>query len=402
MLITLPRILRMNLPDITKQNVKEKKVLVRAPFDVPIAKGKVADDNRLKAALPTFKYLLSAGAAIIVISKNGRPAGKKISSLSLSPVAKHLGKLLGKKVKFVSDCVGEKADKAKKELKPGEILVLENLRFHPEEEENNREFAKKLASNANLFVFEDFPNAGNAHAGTIGVAEFLPVYAGVNFSEEVKILKSIFERPKPPFVAVVGGAKISTKIDVIKGLIDRVDVLILGGGMANTFFVAEGYDIGKSLYEENFVDTAEEISRTAYDKGVELLLPDDVIVSKKIGERVKTKVKAVDEVNKVEIIVDIGPKSIGKFAEPLKFAGTIFWNGPVGIAEYKSSRKGTEAISRIISESSAKSVIGGGDTVALIGKDTKFDFVSTGGGSTLQFIAGRKLPVIEMFNDKNL
>ncbi len=387
---------------ITTQNVKGKKVLVRAPFDLPMNKGKITNDSRLRSAIPTFRYLLDGGAAIVVISKNGRPAGKKVKSLSLAPIAKHLGKILDKKVKFLPCIDGPRVEKAKKNLKPGEILVLENLRFWKEEEANDEKFAKALAKDMDIFVFEDFPNAGNNHAGTTGVGKFLPTYAGIQFAKEVETLSKIFKNPKPPFVAVVGGAKISTKIDIIKKLIPKIDVLIVGGGMANTMLVAEGYDIGKSLYEEDYLDTAEEISRLSDENGVELLLPDDVIVSKKIGDKVKVQEKAIDEVNKNEIIIDIGSKSISKFAEPLKFAGTIFWNGPLGITEYKSSRKGTDAVAHIIAENQGDSIIGGGDTVASVDVKLKFNFVSSGGGSTLQFIAGNKLPVVEMFKDSKL
>ncbi|MDD3481290.1 MAG: phosphoglycerate kinase [Patescibacteria group bacterium] len=390
----------MNLPLITKENVAGKKVLVRAPFDVPLNGSRVADDTRLKSALPTLKYLLEGGASLVLIGKNGRPEGKRVKKLSLSVPAKHLAKILGRKVKFVPDVVGPRAEKAKKALKPGEILVLENLRFYPKEKERDLEFAKNIATGMDIYVFEDFPNAMNDHAGTTGVAEFLPTFAGEQFAKEIKKLSETMDNPKTPFVAVSGGAKISTKIEILKSLIARVDVLILGGGMANTMLVAEGYDIGKSLYEEEYVDAAEEIAKLAYDNAVELLLPDDVVVAGKPGPRAKTKVKAIDEVNKGEMIVDIGPKSIAKFSEPLKFAGTIFWNGPMGISEYKPSAGGTEGIAHIISESKAISVIGGGDTVASLGDDVKFDFVSTGGGATLEYIAGETLPTIKMFEKK--
>lgn len=390
----------IKLPHIEKVDVKEKKVIVRAPFDVPLSGSKITDDSRIKSSLKTIKYLLQNKAAVVLVSKLGRPGGKRVRALSLAPVAKHLSKLLDQRVIFCSEAVGPKADKAKRNLKPGEVLLLENTRFYKGEEENDSEFAKKLADGCDLYVFEDFPNAANDHAATTGLAKILPTYAGINFAGEVEHLTKFFEKPAEPFVAVVGGAKISTKIDILKGLIDRVDVLILGGGMANTFLVAEGYDIGKSLYEEDFVDTAEEIARLCEDKGVELLLPDDVMVAKRVRAKTRAYEKSVDEVNKNEVIVDIGPKSVAKFSEPLKFARTIFWNGPVGIAEFPNFAKGTEAIAKIISATRSKSVIGGGDTVGVLSKGRyKFDFVSTGGGATLELVAGEKLPAVEMFRN---
>jgi phosphoglycerate kinase len=393
----------MKLPRIDKVNVSGKKVLVRAPFDVPLSGSKISDDSRIKSALPTINYLLDGGAAIVLISKLGRPDGKRVKSLSLGPVAKHLSKLIGRKIIFCSEAIGPKAEKAKNSLKPGEILLLENLRFYKGEEENDRHFAKKLAEGCEIFIFEDFPNAKNDHAGITGVAKLLPTYAGLNFANEVENITKFFEKPAKPVVAVVGGAKISTKIDILKGIIEKVDVLILGGGMANTFLVAEGYDIGKSLYEEDYLDSAEEINRLCEDEGVELLLPDDVLVAKRVRAHVRALPKAVDEVNKNEIIVDIGPKSVAKFAEPLKFAGTIFWNGPIGIAEYRNFSKGTEAIAKIISASKSKSIIGGGDTVAALeGGKYRFDFVSTGGGATLELVAGEKLPAVEMFQRRSV
>lgn len=388
----------MKLPRIDKVRAADKKVLVRAPFDVPLSGTKITDDSRIKSALPTIKYLMNEGAAIVLISKLGRPNGKKVKTLSLAPVARELSKLLEHKVIFCNDAIGPKADLAKSKLKSGEILLLENLRFYKGEEENDRDFAKKLANGCDLFVFEDFPNAKNDHAGITGVAKLLPTYAGLNFADEVENITDFFEKPAKPLVAVVGGAKISTKIDVLKGLIDKVDVLILGGGMANTFLVSEGYDIGKSLFEEDFLDSAEEIGRLCDDAGVELLLPDDVMVAKRARAHIRAVAKAVDEVNKNEMIVDVGPKSLAKFSEPLKFAGTIFWNGPMGIAEFKNFSHGTEGVAKIISSSKSRSLIGGGDTVAVLDKGKySFDFVSTGGGATLELAAGEKLPAVEMF-----
>lgn len=383
----------MDFKEITKINVKGKRVLLRAPLDVPVKKRKVVDDTRLIMALPTIKYLLDHGASVIIISKMGRPGGKKVRELSLSQVAKPLSELLGKKVSFIPDAIGKKAETAIKKLKPGDVILLENLRFYPGEEANDPEFAEELASRADLFVMDDFPNIQNNHAGIAGVARFLPSYAGIGLTEEIKTLTEAFARPSKPFVAIIAGAKISTKIDILKSLIKKVDVLLIGGAMANTFLAAEGYDVGKSLYEPDFVDAADDIKREAEDNGVEVILPDDVMVAGRVGEGVRATEKGLDEIGKGDIVVDIGPKSVGKFSEPIKFAGTIFWNGPLGIAEHKNFAGGTIGVAKIVSESKAKSIIGGGDTVLAVSRlALPFDFVSTGGGATLALLSGEKLP----------
>jgi phosphoglycerate kinase len=383
----------MGFKEITKANVKGKKVLLRACFDVPVRNGKVTDDTRIRTALPTIKWLTENGAAVIIISKMGRPEGKKVRALSLSQVVRPLSDLLGQKVSFVSEVIGKRAEVATRGIKPGEVILLENLRFHKGEEENDTKFAEKLASYADIFVMDDFPNVKNDHAGITGVTKFLPSYAGITFATEIETLTEAFAKPAKPFVAVIAGAKISTKIDVLKSLIKKIDVLVIGGAMANTFLAAEGYDVGKSLFEPDFIDSADDIKREAEDNGVEVILPDDVIVTRKISDGAKGTVKALDEIEKQDIIVDVGPRSVGKFSEPLKFAGTIFWNGPLGMAEYKNFAGGTIGVAKIISESRAKSIIGGGDTVSAVADlNLDFDFVSTGGGATLELLAEEKLP----------
>lgn len=386
----------MKLPNIKLQDVKGKKVLLRVDFNVPMSGLKITDTIRIEASAPTIKWLTEHGATVFLVSHFGDANGKKEGKYSLKKIVSTLNKILGVKVKFFSDSVGAKRDALVLKSKPGEIYLLENTRFYKGEKENDPSYSKKLATGFDIYVNDAFSAIHRAHASTAGVATLLPSFAGFNLIAESENLYGALERPRSPFVAVIGGAKISSKIDVLKNLIDKVDVLIIGGGMANNFLAAEGYDIGKSLYEEDFLDSAEEISRLAYDKAIEFLLPDDVVVAKKIGARAKTKIKAIDEVAKDEIIVDIGPKSVAKFAEPLKFAGTIFWNGPMGIAEYKPSAKATEAVAKIISESKAKSIIGGGDTLSAVkSHNLKFDFVSTGGGATLELVSGHKLPGIE-------
>ena len=386
----------MGFKEITEENVKGKKVLVRVDYDVPMKNGKVVSGGRIKASLDTLKYLLSGGAAVILCSHLDRPGGKKKKELSLKVVAKELEKLIGTKVAFVSDCIGPRRDKAVGKAKSGDVVLLENVRFHKEEEENNPKFAGKLTRGCDLFVNDAFPAAHRNHTSIVGVTKILPSYAGINLAKEVKVLTETFENPKKPLVAVIGGAKISTKIEVLKALSQKVDVLILGGGMAITFAAGEGYEVGNSLFEEEFLDEADNVRREAEDNGVEVLLPDDFMAAKSTSEGAKPIAKAIDEIDKTDIIVDIGPRSISKFSEPLKFAGTIFWNGPVGIAEIKNFAGGTKAIANIIADSGAKSIIGGGDTAAAVADENlKFDFVSSGGGATLAFISGEKLPGIE-------
>lgn len=379
-------------------DLKGKKVLVRVDYNVPLKDGKVKDPERIKASLKTINFLVEAGASVALCSHLGRPDGKVVREFSLFQIVPTLAGLLNKKVRFISECVGTDVEAAVATLEPGEIIVFENLRFHEEEEKNDPEFAESLSKRFDLYVNDAFSATHRAHASITGVTKHLPAYAGFQLQKEVEALSKLIENPKKPFVVVSGGAKVSDKIEILKGLIHKSDVLLVGGGMANTFIAAEGYEVGKSLYEEDFIASAEEINREAEEAGVEVMLPDDVLVASKVAEGVKPEERAIEEVEKSEIIVDIGHRSVAKFSEPLKFAGTIFWNGPMGIAEYKNFSKGTEAIAKIISESSAYSVIGGGDTLGAV-KDysgLKFDFVSTAGGATLEFLAKGELPGLEV------
>lgn len=394
----------MGFKNITEADVCGKKVLVRVDYNVPIKNGKVVASEKIAASVETIKYLLSQGATIVLCSHLGNPGGNcstklttgKRKEFSLKLVVKELENLIRNKVIFISDCIGPERDQAVQKAKGGDVILLENVRFYKGEEENDSEFSKKLAKGCDLFVNDAFSESHRAYASIIGVPKILDSYAGIHLKEEVKLLTDVFDNPKKPFIAVIGGAKISSKIDILKALAGKVDVLILGGGMANTFLLAEGYDMGKSLVEEECIDSADEIKREAEDFGVELLLPDDVMTVKNITDSAKPIAKPIDEIEKSDIVVDIGSRTIAKFSEPLNFAGTIFWNGPVGIAEHKNFAGGTKAIAAIISESGAKSVIGGGDTIAVLGGQSyKFSFVSTGGGATLAFVAGEKLPGLE-------
>ncbi len=390
----------MKLPDIKKINVEGKKILLRVDFNVPLSGGRVASDERIRASSETINWLSNNGAVVVLCSHLGRPDGKKVKKLSLKPIVPVLSKIIKKRVVFISETWGVKRNKIISSSKPGSIILLENLRFDGREEQNETGFSSKLAEGFDLYVNDAFSASHRAHASTVGVTKFLKSYAGFGLQEEVGVLTETFKKPKKPLLAIIGGVKISTKIEVIEKMLDEVDILIIGGAMANTFFVAEGYDVGKSIYEEDYLEVAERITRDAFDKGVELILPTDVNVSKKIGSG-KVEGKELEEIEKNDFVVDIGPKSLAKFAEPIKFAGTIFWNGPVGISEYKASAVGTKAIAKIISTASGKSIIGGGDTLAAVSESNlKFDFISTGGGATLEMIAGHKLPAIEALKSR--
>lgn len=390
----------MKLPDIKKLKVDGKKVLLRVDFNVPLSGGKVASDERIKASVETINWLSNNGAIVTICSHLGRPDGKKVKKLSLKPVVPVLSKIINKKVTFVTDLWGLRRNKKIDSARPGDVILLENIRFDAREEQNDAEFSEKLAEGFDLYVNDAFSASHRAHASTVGVTKYLKSYAGFGLQKEIEVLTNWFNKPKKPFLAIIGGAKISTKIEIIEKLLSKVDILIIGGAMANTFFVAEGYDVGLSFFEEDYVDVAERISRDAFDKGVELIIPTDVNVSRKIGAK-KIESKDLEEIEKGEIVVDIGPKSLAKFSEPIKFAGTIFWNGPVGISEYPASVVGTNAIANIVSEAKGKSIIGGGDTLAAVAKSNlNFDFVSTGGGATLELIAGHKLPGIEALGKK--
>jgi phosphoglycerate kinase len=383
---------------IKNANLKGKRAVLRVDFNVPMDKGKLLNDSRIRDALPTIQYLLEKGASVVIISHLGRPEGKKVSALSLKPIAKRLEKLLGKKVEFLNETTGLKTREKSASLKPGQVLMLENLRFTPYEELGDIEFAKKLSNLGNIFVQESFSNAHRSHASMLAITKFLPSYAGLHFEREYTNLSKILKEPKKPFIFIAGGKKIGTKIDILKNIIEKADIVLLGGGMANTFLVAEGHEIGKSFYEEDYVADSETIIRDAYDKGVEVLFPSDVVTAKNISENAKIEEKDVQQIDASDIIVDIGPKTISKYAQPIKFAGTIFWNGPVGICEYEKFTSGTKALANMIVGEDRVSVVGGGDTIAALEslklKD-KFTYVSSSGGAMMEFISGVDMPVIK-------
>ena len=394
-----------------KQTVRDfdpsrRRVLVRVDFNVPVEDGKVKDDSRIRAALPTIRYLLARNATLVLMSHLGRPNGKVVESMRLRPVAQRLSALLGRPVPITGDALGIGTRDAVARLKAGQVLMLENLRFHAEEEKNDAEFAEALAGYGDAYVNDAFGTAHRAHASTAGITEFLPSYAGLLMEAEIKALSKLLEAPEKPFAAVIGGAKVSGKLGVLENLMGKVDTFIIGGGMANTFLVAKGNTVGKSLLERDLVDDARRILELAEQRGVALLLPTDVVVAKEVTRGAEHKVVPAHKIPNSWSAVDIGPQTTEAFKAALEDARTIFWNGPLGVFEVPTFGDGTRAIARYLArraEEGTAVVVGGGESVAAVeelGLTAKMTHVSTGGGATLEFLEGREMPGIAALLDR--
>ena len=394
----------LNKKTVEDIDVKGKKVLVRCDFNVKMENGVITSDKRIVASLPTIKYLIENGAKVILCSHLGRPKGEFKPEFSLKPVAARLAELLGQEVKMAEDVVGDSAKALAASLNDGEVLLLENVRFHAEETKNDPEFSKALASLAEVYVNDAFGSAHRAHSSTTGVADYLPAVCGYLIQKELVYIGGALEDPKRPLVAILGGAKVSDKIGVITNLLSKVDTLIVGGGMAYTFFAALGHSTGTSICEHDKIDLAKEMMDKAKEKGVNFLIPTDNVVGLEYKEDTEYKVVDSDDIPDGWMGLDIGPRTTETFANAVKNAGTVIWNGPMGVSEWEHFANGTIGVAKAIAESDAISIIGGGDSAAAIQKlgfADKMSHISTGGGASLEFLEGKELPGVAALNDKD-
>lgn len=389
----------MPIKYIDEMDIAEKRVFIRFDFNVPLNdKGEIEDDTRIRASLPTLKYALDKKAKLILASHLGRPKGKRDPKYSLKPVAMRLAEILKIDIIFPEDCIGDAVRKLSGDLKPGDVMLLENLRFHAEEEENNPNFAEKLAALCEVYINDAFGTAHRAHASTVGMVKYVSeAGAGFLMKKEIEFLSRLTHNPAKPFVAIIGGAKVSDKLGVIENLLDKVSALLVGGGMAYTFLRAKDFEIGKSLFEPDMAHTAKKILERAATRGSEILLPVDHIVAGKCEEGVKTSVTKGTSIPSEMMGLDIGPKTLEEYIEKVSSAATIFWNGPMGVFENKLFATGTFELAKAVADSDALSVVGGGDSIAAINKlgiANKFSHICTGGGASLEFLEGKKLPGI--------
>lgn len=392
----------MNKKSIRDIDVNGKKVFIRVDFNVPMDENQnITNDKRIRATLPTLNYLLEHNAAIILACHVGRPKGQRVPEMSVKPIVARLSELLGKEVKYAEDCVGEAASKAAADLKPGEVLLLENLRYHNEETKNDPEFAKQLASLADIAVDDAFGVSHRAHASNAGIAQYVEVVGGFLIEKEIQFIGKALSNPERPFVAIIGGAKVSDKIGVISNLLEKADAVVIGGGMANTFLAAQGKGIGSSLFEEEKLPLAKELLAKAEAKGVKVFLPAEVVVADKFAADANHKTVSVDEVPADWMILD--NKFSKECEEALQNAKTIVWNGPMGVFEFDAFAHGTEDIAHAVAESTGISIVGGGDSIAALkktGLSDKISHISTGGGATLEFLEGKPMPGIEAIANK--
>ncbi len=387
------------IKSIDDLDARGKKVLVRVDFNAPVKDGIVTDDTRIRAALPTIEKLTAEGAKVILVSHRGRPSGTGFEEeFSLDPVARRLQELLGKDIVLSTDIVGEGTQEVIDAMADGDIVMLENIRFDAREKKNDPEFARMLASLADAYVNDAFGTAHRAHASTAGVAEYLPSYAGYLMQKEVDTLTSMLDEPKRPFVAILGGSKVSDKIKVIDALLDKADTLIIGGAMCFTFLLAQGHDVGRSLKEDDWVDEAKRMLDKAKANGVDLLLPVDVVVADAIDEDAQTKIVSIDSIPADMMGLDIGPKTVDLYASAISDAASVFWNGPMGVFEMKPFETGTLGVAESVADSDADTIIGGGDSVAAVNKfglADRMTFISTGGGASMELVEGKALPGVE-------
>ena len=397
---------KKTIANLSAADLAGKRVLVRVDFNVPFDNGSITDDTRIRAALPTIKELISNGAKVILCSHMGRPKGKVVDSMSLTPVAARLGELLGQKVTMCDDCVGESVTAAIGGLENGQVALLENLRFHSEEEGNDPEFAKQLAANADLYVNDAFGTAHRAHASTEGVTHYLsPSVAGYLIEKELQYLQAAIENPQRPLVAIIGGSKVSSKIGVIETLLEKCDKLIIGGGMIFTFYKARGLNVGKSLVEDDKLELAKSLEAKAKEKGVDFLLPSDVVLADNFTPDANAKTTSIDNIEDGWMGLDIGPDSIKLFQDALSDCKAVIWNGPMGVFEFDKFAAGTEAIARTLAEltgTGTTTIIGGGDSVAAVekvGVAEKMSHISTGGGASLELLESKVLPGIAALDE---
>ncbi|MBO8165466.1 MAG: phosphoglycerate kinase [Brevibacillus sp.] len=393
----------MNKKSIRDVELAGRRVFCRVDFNVPMQEGRITDDTRIRAALPTIRYLMEQGAKVILASHFGRPKGKVVEEMRLTAVGQHLSDLLGTPVRKLDDCIGPDVEAAVNAMKPGEVILLENVRFHPGEEKNDPELAQAFARLADLFVNDAFGTAHRAHASTAGIAAYVPAVAGFLMEKEIQFLGGALNNPDRPFTAIIGGAKVKDKIAVIENLLTKVDTLLIGGGMANTFLKAQGQEVGASLHEEDKLELARSLTKKAEQRGVNLLMPIDVIVADRFAADAAKQVVPVNQIPDGWMALDIGPQTVAAFREAIASSRTVVWNGPMGVFELKPFAEGTIGVARAMAECSGTTIIGGGDSVAAVeqaGVAAQMTHISTGGGASLEFMEGKELPGVTALADK--